>query len=575
MQRRLSLTEGNSDKFWYIDVADDLVTVRYGRRGSAGTTKTKQYDTAEKALAEAEKQVASKVKKGYTDEEGASTQALTPVAPTEPTPKTAPAPVAEPVVVEPVVVSDAAADDLGLRVTPFELAYDLSREVVVEVDEESFDPRNEAERAARVVIPPEKKDAYLGEVPLVTIEPLFTTLPSAERREWWRNHFEERKAAAKRSDPHIELPHWLNAVLKGGIRDAAVTGWVRAHDALPEALASRPILMALPEEERQRILASLPPLSEPMYTYSPCVWDFTHTGPFIRAALGALSEEEAWRVLDDIPQEAFEERVTALVALLLPTPEARVEFATRHRLRLGMVDAVPWLIATGHHGLDLLKREIASEDRSPNGAMAYARNIATVAHGPGVVPLFLDLLATKAGPVATEWLNSHISQALKARLTLSQAEQLKPTLRTLTIDQLRDLLPDTTGPIRAVVEELLAEATTPNLPTDTTWWVEAATSLPKPPAVSFDLAMLPPLIVDGHRLTPEHITQLFQALSTDTDHPLVAAVRDRADVVSRDGFAVAVFRAWLASGAVAKQSWCLTGAGWLGDSRFVAELAPL
>ncbi|RRD47597.1 WGR domain-containing protein, partial [Arachnia propionica] len=47
MQRRLSLTEGSSDKFWYIDVAGTAVTVRYGRRGSAGTTKTKEYDTAE------------------------------------------------------------------------------------------------------------------------------------------------------------------------------------------------------------------------------------------------------------------------------------------------------------------------------------------------------------------------------------------------------------------------------------------------------------------------------------------------------------------------------------------------
>ena len=208
MQRRLSLTEGSSDKFWYIDVVDDLVTVRYGRRGTNGTTKTKQYDTAGKALTEAEKQVTAKLKKGYTDEEGASTVALTPVAPTEPKPRAepAPAPVVEPVVVEPVVVSDAAADDLGLRVTPFELAYDLSREVVVEADEEPFDPTIEAERAARVVIPPEKKDLYLGEAPLVTTEPLFTTLPSAERREWWRNHFEERRAAAKRKDPCIELP---------------------------------------------------------------------------------------------------------------------------------------------------------------------------------------------------------------------------------------------------------------------------------------------------------------------------------------------------------------------------------
>ena len=251
--------------------------------------------------------------------------ALTPVAPTEPTPKAepAPAPVVEPVVVEPVVVSDAAADDLGLRVTPFELAYDLSREVVVEADEEPFDPTIEAERAARVVIPPEKKDLYLGEAPLVTTEPLFTTLPSAERREWWRNHFEERRAAAKRKHPCIELPHWLNAVLKGGIRDAAVTGWVRAHDALPEALASRPILATLNEEERQRILDSLPPLSEPMYTLNRNWWSFTNVGHFIRAALGALSAEQAWRVLYDIPEQALEAeyQVTALVSLLQPTPE--------------------------------------------------------------------------------------------------------------------------------------------------------------------------------------------------------------------------------------------------------------
>ncbi|RRD49937.1 DUF4132 domain-containing protein, partial [Arachnia propionica] len=476
------------------------------------------------------------------------------------------------------VVSDAAADDLGLRVTPFELAYDLSREVVVEADSEPFDPKIEAERAARVVIPPEKKDAYLGEVPLVTIEPLFTTLPSAERREWWRNHFEERRAAAKRSDPHIELPHWLNAVLKGGVREAAVTGWVRAHDALPEALASRPLLTALPEEERQRILDSLPPLSEPMYTYSPCVWDFTHTGPFIRAALGALSPEEARQVLEDIPQQALEKDywVTPLAALLLSTPEERVEFVTRHKLRiLTWTEVVPWLIATGRHGLDLLRSEISSEGRGPEEAMAFARSVAAVAHGPGMAPFFLDLLDTKVALVATEWLNHHIPEALKAHLTPARAERLKPTLRTLTAEQLRDLLPGVSESTRATVVEVLAEMETSELPADTGWWVEAATSLPKPPAVSFDLAMLPPLVVEGHRLSAVQVGEVVQALSTDTDHPLVTAVRDRAEVTSRDRFAVAVFRAWLASGAVARQSWCLTGAGWLGDSQFVAELTPL
>lgn len=88
MQRRLSLTDGKSDKFWYIDATENLVTVSYGRRGSRGTTSTKKYATAELALAEAEKQVAAKVKKGYTDEAGASTAALPPLAPPTPSHRT-------------------------------------------------------------------------------------------------------------------------------------------------------------------------------------------------------------------------------------------------------------------------------------------------------------------------------------------------------------------------------------------------------------------------------------------------------------------------------------------------------
>ena len=91
---------------------------------------------------------------------------------------------------------------------------------------------------------------------------------------------------------------------------------------------------------------------------------------------------------------------------------------TRHQLRLlNWTEVVPWLIATGHHGLDLLRREINSEGRGPEEAMAFARSIAEVAHGPGATAFFLDLLDTKAALVATEWLNHHIPEALKARLT--------------------------------------------------------------------------------------------------------------------------------------------------------------
>ena len=109
MKRRLHLTEGNSDKFWYIDVTEDQVTVRYGRSGTTGTTRTKQYESADKALTDAKKQVDAKIKKGYTDDATASTEELEPTKTTRTGEKnetgTAERVVAEPVGV-PLQVSD-------------------------------------------------------------------------------------------------------------------------------------------------------------------------------------------------------------------------------------------------------------------------------------------------------------------------------------------------------------------------------------------------------------------------------------------------------------------------------------
>ena len=67
--RTFSLVEGTSDKFWSIDVVDASVTVNYGRTGTRGQTKTTQYESAEKARVEADKLIASKVRKGYTEGE--------------------------------------------------------------------------------------------------------------------------------------------------------------------------------------------------------------------------------------------------------------------------------------------------------------------------------------------------------------------------------------------------------------------------------------------------------------------------------------------------------------------------
>jgi len=65
MKKHLTFKDGKSDKFWSIDVNGKSFTVVYGKTGTAGQTSTKEFDTEEKCLKEAEKLVKEKLSKGY------------------------------------------------------------------------------------------------------------------------------------------------------------------------------------------------------------------------------------------------------------------------------------------------------------------------------------------------------------------------------------------------------------------------------------------------------------------------------------------------------------------------------
>jgi DNA ligase-1 len=65
--RHFEFIGGNSRKFWEVTVNSTGVTVRYGRIGSAGQTSTKSFADEAAAHRHAEKLIASKTKKGYTE----------------------------------------------------------------------------------------------------------------------------------------------------------------------------------------------------------------------------------------------------------------------------------------------------------------------------------------------------------------------------------------------------------------------------------------------------------------------------------------------------------------------------
>jgi predicted DNA-binding WGR domain protein len=63
----LSEDTGSTHKFYEVTVNDTDVTIRYGRIGDAGQSKTTSYPTIEKATAEATKKLNEKRRKGYED----------------------------------------------------------------------------------------------------------------------------------------------------------------------------------------------------------------------------------------------------------------------------------------------------------------------------------------------------------------------------------------------------------------------------------------------------------------------------------------------------------------------------
>ena len=65
MAKRYEYKDAKSHKFWEVSVSGKKVNIRYGKVGTDGQTSVKELGTPAEAKAHAEKQAASKVKKGY------------------------------------------------------------------------------------------------------------------------------------------------------------------------------------------------------------------------------------------------------------------------------------------------------------------------------------------------------------------------------------------------------------------------------------------------------------------------------------------------------------------------------
>ncbi|MFD7657828.1 DUF4132 domain-containing protein [Actinosynnema sp. NPDC059797] len=110
--RRWELVEGGSAKFWEVSRDGSVVTVRFGRLGSAGQQKATELSSEDTATAHVAKLVAQKEKKGYREVTGTATTSAATAAPgTASTPgsaTTTPAPTAGPTATNPALTTGSA-----------------------------------------------------------------------------------------------------------------------------------------------------------------------------------------------------------------------------------------------------------------------------------------------------------------------------------------------------------------------------------------------------------------------------------------------------------------------------------
>lgn len=90
---------------------------------------------------------------------------------------------------------------------------------------------------------------------------------------------------------------------------------------------------------------------------------------------------------------------------------------------------------------------------------------------------------------------------------------------------------------------------------------------------------LPPLVSpSGEQASAEVVEEeLFRLASSNADepHPAVPGANERYTADSREAFAWALFEAWLAAGADAKQVWCLQAVGFWGGDESAKKLTAL
>ncbi len=448
-------------------------------------------------------------------------------------------------------------DDLGLTISPYLAGCNIDVEPPPLGDDPGgFDPKWERSHAKEFLAPSGK--TYLFDQTLTGMG--FTYRLSPERAAFWEGRLKLRHIWAK---PDFQDEVWIAVqaglgklleTLHGKYADALY--WLNARalltDELREQLRSTvhmPTELLLPQAHRQQVNPAI---------YAPAI-------------LGGHEEELLALFENTWPQRSSLPEHSSLVAavLLLPTVEARCAVLDRWDIPVEGNVAQALLVSLGARSFPYLIKAI-NDPEYLERIKATVEILGKTAHGPGMVPLMVELLDTRGAQPAAVWLREHPQAVAQADLSPAQVKSLLPIMRTWDDpEQLVATCPEVAAALGRIVEE----RSLPTLDPSVSWWMQAATDV-EPYLAPIGL---PPVLVDGTRLAAPELQLFLGALAATKDTPpaLVTEVAQRTPTQLRDELAISLLEGWLADGAPAAQKWRMVSAGFLGGDRFVHTLAPL
>jgi hypothetical protein len=391
---------------------------------------------------------------------------------------------------------------------------------------------------------------------------------------------------------------FLTELMTGGFRQSEGHPWGNlGHTELNLVRASwtrvRPYLSVEEAAEvRERLRPRLDPSAWPKkYGDAPAI-------AYYVAALVGMHDEiwelvRGWQFGPNDPARYLLNNYSALLVLLGLRDPALLELKARE---IGLILHTPFDLRAWLAHMDIAGVGYAAEqiERQRYGNRAIIEELARVRDPVAARPMLALRVKGKNPAPARAWLDENIGSAVAGLLPLVAG---RDKVSQAAVEYLRDLAKRGYGGVierelataeaqlvgkvrRAVLER--PERVLPSFESDTEpeWLREMVAGVPKPkgaPPAWLSVATLPPIVVDGRRLSESHVTALLneqRAIPAGNVAPFAAAVVQHAEAASRDAFAAELFERWLAEKSPHQDSWVLAAAGRLGGDATVGALVP-